>query len=267
MFKERITRNNCTTEEHQRMWNLVERATLAVELARLSYEKKISIVHKNIFSRLTSANCYVLQSPTMQEVVFTGSNALLDWVYNCLPIPVKYGKGWVHWGFALAHKSIWRKVRKELDPRKPVLFIGHSAGGALASLSCDFADVFAGAGFITFGKPNLRTKKKPHEYHSHAHLFVQLSVVNYGDGVATIPRLLFGPHPEQDILYRDRHGQTHFNCTQEFRDKDRKIGKFIKGHFIAHYVGWLNDLNEVCVWDYDLPADAANDPEDLEKSA
>lgn len=267
MFKERITRDNCTTDEHDRMWNLVDDAIRAVHKARSSYEKKVSIVHKRIFSRLTSANCYVVHGHGLQEVVFTGSNALLDWVFNCLPIPVKYGKGWVHWGFALAHKSIWSQVRRELDPKKPVVFIGHSAGGALASLSCDFVDEFAGAGFITFGKPNLRTKKKPHEYHDTSHLLIQLSVVNYGDGVATIPKLLFGPHPEQDILYRDRHGQTHFNCTKEFRDEDRKIGKFIKGHFVDHYVSWLKELNEVCVWNYDLPADAANDPEELEKSA
>lgn len=253
------------SDEHRRMWDDIEVARAAVELSVNSYGDIAEM--KRVSNRATSANCYIGERQGCQLVVYTGSNAFLDWVFNFLPIPVKYGKGWVHWGFALAHKSIWKRVRAHLDPSKPILFIGHSAGGALADLSTDFVDEFPERGYVTFGKPNLRTKKDKDEYHSMAHLFIKLSVMNCGDVVPTIPRVLFGPHPEQDTLYRDWSGVSHFNSRREFRKADRARFKYIKGHFIEYYAVWLHSLKDVKVWTHALPTEAANDPIELEKSA
>lgn len=255
------------TDLHILVRRLVTLAAVASRRAQDSY-RETPAAGKRITSHLTSAQCHVKRYPSKQEVVFTGSNALLDWIFNFLPIPVRYGKGWVHWGFALAHKSLWSRVLAELDPGKPVVFIGHSAGGALADLSCDFTDHFESSGFIAFGKPNLRRKlNHKDDYHSLDHLSIKLSVVNYGDVVATIPRVLFGPHPEQDILYRDRNSETHLNCTADYRRRDRKVGHAVKGHFMYRYVMWLERLSRVTVWATELPSAAANDPDVLEKSA
>lgn len=69
--------------------------------------------------------------------VFQGSDDLKDWVSN-----FRVGEGKEHYGFSLAFKSFQDDIRewvRRAGHSKTIYFIGHSRGGALATLAANFA--------------------------------------------------------------------------------------------------------------------------------
>jgi pimeloyl-ACP methyl ester carboxylesterase len=158
---------------------------------------------RKIESRLTSTTCFVLKREDMNIVVFRGTQQLSDWIFNLTAIPVRYAKRWVHGGFAIAHKSVWKEIRKTLDPTKKLLLCGHSLGGALAELSACKTKDFKEVHLVTFGKPNVffRLRRGRNYKTALKHLRTQLSVVAGSDVIARLPRFLYGPAFGQTMLY------------------------------------------------------------------
>lgn len=193
---------------------------------------------QRIRCKLTGATAMILNRGTYTLVVFRGSNSLVDWVFNCLPIPVRYGRGSVHWGMAAAHKSIWKAIAKRIPTYQPVYFVGHSLGGAMAELSCDFI-YRQETGYVAYGKPHLRRKGV---HPSIGHLKVKLSVVQGSDVVTTLPRFMFGPHPDQDVLYLGNDERNYWQPDEDFIEADRTLRGTLTHHFMAGYMERLASL-------------------------
>jgi pimeloyl-ACP methyl ester carboxylesterase len=67
--------------------------------------------------------------------------------------------GWCHRGFGLGAKALWADVRPRLPPARPVIYAGHSLGGAMALLLAAYhrADpsVINPCRLVTFGAPRV----------------------------------------------------------------------------------------------------------------
>ena len=79
-----------------------------------------------IENKVTSTVAYVMATPECNYVAFRGTNSLGDWIFNLSAVPAYYNRRWTHGGFALAHKSVWKRIRRLLDPKKKTVITGHS---------------------------------------------------------------------------------------------------------------------------------------------
>lgn len=108
----------------------------------------------------------VLGSRDHVLVAFRGTDGWNDWFTN-LNILYKrspLGRGYVHRGFMKATASFWpdllQHILKIRDNGQPIVFTGHSLGGALAllaALKSHFEDGLPIAGLYTFGQPPIGT--------------------------------------------------------------------------------------------------------------
>ncbi len=148
-----------------------------------------------------SAYAEFVPGADVDMLVWRGSAEWLDWVVNATAVPVRYAGGWAHGGFATAHDSLWKTVREWIRPDRPLLVTGHSLGGAMADLTTArlYREGWAApVGQVTYGKPNVWLKGcaplRPG-------LRTHLSVVSGSDLVTRLPRYLYGPAPDQHMLY------------------------------------------------------------------
>lgn len=124
-------------------------------IAKYAYHDLIRMQgYTNHFIDVNGTQCHVMISADNQIVAFRGTEKSIDDIMTDLDIRVKRDK---HNGFAEAYIRVQKEIECLLDPKKPVKFIGHSLGGALA--------IIAGAWFtgedkqvITFGAPRVYTK-------------------------------------------------------------------------------------------------------------
>lgn len=154
-----------------------------------------------------SAYCEYVRGPDVDMLVWKGSAEWADWIINAAAVPVRYAGGWCHGGFATAHDSLWKTVRGWIRPGRPLLVTGHSLGGAMADLTTarlyqrhEPPDLLwlGGVHQITYGKPNVWLKgRAPLREDLRTHL----SVVSGSDLVTRLPRYLYGPAPDQHMLY------------------------------------------------------------------
>ncbi len=66
-----------------------------------------------------------------------GSEATADWLANLNAVPVRWGPGWVHWGFVSQFEAQQADLATQLDSLtrngvNDILITGHSLGGALS---------------------------------------------------------------------------------------------------------------------------------------
>jgi len=87
-------------------------------------------------------------------IAFRGTDTLLDWLdFNVDLAPVRWEAGGkVHRGFKEAFDAVWNRLEPARRPGVPLIFTGHSLGGALATLA---ASRQAPTSTYTFGSPRV----------------------------------------------------------------------------------------------------------------
>ena len=181
---------------------------------------------------ITSATAYVIKGD-IQIVAFRGTEEVHDWLFNLTAIPYRYNKRWCHGGFVLSHKSIWKRVRRQLDPNRLTIVCGHSLGGALAELSAHCMRDFTDLHLVAFGKPNVFLKSKGPNM---GHLKTQMSFIHGSDVVSRLPRYLYGPDKNQKMIYFDCLDRTHINPDRDFLEADWSFRRAISDHCMEEYV-------------------------------
>jgi len=208
----------------------------AVRLSKEAYNDRLMMVDqfpygsKRFDAWYSSATAFLAKGEHYDALVFRGTKEKLDILIDLMAIPVKYGNTWCHSGFAFSHWSVWKDIKKNIDPDKPLLITGHSLGGGNADKTCDFmgghrADVH----MITFGKPNVHLKGQDP---CRGFLKTHLSVVSGSDLVTRLPRYLYGAHPMQDMLYLANTGVNYIDPPSEFVKDDFSKADSLSDHFI-----------------------------------
>lgn len=187
----------------------------------------------------TSAEAYLHEGEDLDFLTFKGSSEPMDWLMNLTAIPIPAGTGFTHAGFTLAHWSIWRKIRKELTPGKPLVVTGHSLGGAMAERTCALMRSHPQLHMITFGKPNLFWANTAPSMN---HLKAQISVVSGSDLVPRIPRIGYGPSKTQTMLYLANDGSHSINPSKQYLLDDWQLDGAVSDHSMNSYRERFNAL-------------------------
>ena len=187
-----------------------------------------------IENKITGATAFVIKRKTIDVIAFRGTEKKLnDILTDLTAIPVPYAGRMCHAGFVLQHASIWKEIKKHIDPKKRTMFTGHSLGGALAEMSAaKMNGKHDNINLITFGKPNtfLKGFKRPMKLDN------QISCVNGSDGVARLPRILYGPSKSQTMLYFSNTGPDYINPSKHTRIADRGgIKDRVADHSMSDY--------------------------------
>lgn len=216
--------------------------------ATQAYEEDIPSAIR-IDSKFTSTTVFVRRERGMDFVIFRGTATARDWATNLMVWPWRVNGTWVHAGFALAQRSVHKKIMKHLNSKRKTVIVGHSLGGALAfvmALRLKNKKInnkkFKCLHLITFGKPNTQVKSKKQHME---HLDTNLSVVAGSDLVTLVPKMLFGADAKY-MIYHGNDGKDYLNPTKDFRDKDRKgyIKESISDHFMnTSYGPRMENLN------------------------
>jgi len=191
---------------------------MAASWSEKAYNQKNKDAIK-IENKITGATAFVIKRKSIDVIAFRGTEKKLnDIITDLTAIPVPYAGRMCHAGFVLQHASIWKEIKKHIDPKKRTMFTGHSLGGALAEMSASKMNgKHDNINLITFGKPNTFFKgfKKPMKLDN------QISCVNGSDMVARVPRLLYGPSKSQTMLYFSNTGPDYINPSKDTRRADR----------------------------------------------
>jgi len=180
----------------------------------------------------TSTTAFVIIGEKVNYVVFRGTQQPQDWLFNLSALPYRYNRRWAHAGFVAAHKSVWKRIRRLLDPKKRTVFCGHSLGAALAELSAHCCQNFTDLSLVCFGKPNVflaRSKQRM------THLQVQISFVSGSDVVTRIPKLCYRPDQNQTMVYFDNDGRTIINPERDYVKTDFGLGDSVSDHSMDGY--------------------------------
>jgi len=191
-----------------------------------------------IENKLASSTAFFMHDEelNMDVLAHRGTQQARDWIFNFSAIPCRYGKRWVHGGFALAHASVWGRIKKLINPTKKLLITGHSLGGGMAELSAlklARESGFGNVNLVTFGKPN--TFLKRNNRYAMRHLAGHLSVISGSDIVTRIPRFLYCPDANQMSLYLGNDGNDYVNCEREFMLNDWSATDSISDHSMDLY--------------------------------
>ena len=200
------------------------------------------IAHK-FENRFTSTTFYWLEGEGVDYLVFKGSAEPRDILLDIFAFPpVYYLREWVHPGFAIAHKSVQKKIlkifKKILFNRgkesKRLVITGHSLGAAQAELTHLMA-LRAGidSTLVCFGKPRVFLKKPKERFPKGS----TLSVCSGSDIVTRVPRFCYTVgSSNQDFLYLANDGVNYLNPDLEFVEKDFSIKDAVSDHSMELYL-------------------------------
>lgn len=216
------------------MQNLLQ----AASFARLSYRDKIAATTK-YENKKTSMVAFLKRNNEEDWLVFRGTDSLKDWAYNANFLPVRVQGSWVHCGFWLAHRSLWKQIRKDLNPSKRLVIVGHSLGGALAELSVLYLKKqnFKHIDLYTFGKPNVFAKwqRKKQAQLAFSAFKQQVSVVHSSDVVARIPRLGYRAALNQTQLWLGPDGNDVVDPASDLKRKEWDLSESVADHGMDGY--------------------------------
>lgn len=185
-----------------------------------------------ISSWWTSTTAYVVIGEKVNYVVFRGTKEAQDWLFNISALPYRYNRRWAHMGFIMAHKSVWKRIRRLLDPNKRTVFCGHSLGAALAELSAHCCQDFTDLSLVCFGKPNVFLSGSKQ---CMSHLQLQVSFVSGSDLVSRIPKVCYGPDSNQTLVYFDNDERTIINPERDYVRSDFGLGDSVSDHSMDSY--------------------------------
>lgn len=170
---------------------------------------------------------YVLGSNGTLIIVFRGTDGMLDVKAD---VNIKKHPDGVHSGFytkaILCHQKIFSYTKKHLHLN--LIFIGHSYGGALASI---YAHQFKAKSYA-FGSPRVFSRK--FKYNGEL-----IRVVNACDIVSIIPSIFMGYKHVGVEYYLTRKGELVINPSWWTKIKDRfrsKLGSGYWDHYPEEYL-------------------------------
>lgn len=193
---------------------------------------------------------FIVANDDVVVVVFRGtktvSNMLTD--INALKTGFSHGEvsGQVHAGFLSAGTPVFDDIRRKLsrlqDSNQPILFTGHSLGGALATLAVARRLVPPGQvfGLYTYGSPRVgdngfaatfdgRYKQRTFRFS------------NYRDPVTRVPPELIGYRHVGRLLYFDDDGDLRHAPANPHTCGIFSAGTCAKDHGIDNYVESIGD--------------------------
>jgi hypothetical protein len=205
---------------------------MAASWSEKAYNEKNANTIK-IESKFSSTTAFIKKNKTIDVIAFRGTQQGRDVFTDAFIVPIPYAGRLCHGGFALAHRSVWKKILPHIDMKKRTLVCGHSLGGALAELSAaKLWKKHPNLNLVTFGKPNTFFKG----FKRHMKLDNQLSCVHGSDLVARVPRLCYGPSKSQTMLYFANCGVDFINPDKITRKEDRgDLEDRLTDHFMEGY--------------------------------
>ena len=208
--------------------------TKSAHLAEQAYKDEIPGA-KKFENKRTDTTCFVLKTADVDYVVWRGTESRRDWLYNLLFIPRPIRGAWIHMGFYRHQQGVWKDVRKELNPAKKTVQIGHSLGGACAEIACHLSREFNNLHLVSWGKPNTFSKFKACRMD---HLKSQYSIVNGSDIVARIPRVGYRPSTGNHLrqIWFANDGTDFVNPDTETKKADWKASDSVSDHMMDKYV-------------------------------
>lgn len=225
---------------------MLRRAAL---MAQAAYEPDDALMDAGALkfeNKRTSTVAYLLRQEHRQWLIWRGTESAKDWIFNLAIIPIRTrGGSWIHGGFYLAHRSVWKDIKKELDVDKPLVVVGHSLGGALCEATVlrlknakkeGFKKRFVRIDLVAFGKPNLffRFQRRKNAELSFTGFKTHLSVVNSSDLVARIPRFGYRPARNQTQLWFGPDDDI-INPTTSVKREHWDLSSSITDHGIKGY--------------------------------
>ena len=211
----------------------------AADMARDAYNDTIigTIKYEN---KRTSMVAFLKHDHGANEdwLIFRGTDSIKDWAFNLNFLPVRIQGSWIHCGFWLAHRSLWKDIRKDLNPAKRLVIVGHSLGAAMGECSVLMLKKqnFKHIDLITFGKPNLFAKwqRKKQAQLDFPAFKKQLSVVNSSDVVARVPRVGYRAALNQTQLWFGPKSDI-VNPPSETKRKEWDLSESITDHGMDGY--------------------------------
>lgn len=155
----------------------------------------------------------------------------------------------IHSGFITEYnesKASLTKALSEASPNKPIIFCGHSLGGALSNIAAlDFTtnkvmeNVEIG-GVITFGAPRVFSHRAANFYNRLGLGDKTIRVAQKGDPIPEIAPYTLYKHTGKKVELAGFKGQTH--SSKAYRHiasklKDHHIGQAYKGDDFEKYLG------------------------------
>jgi hypothetical protein len=199
-------------------------ATLTVELSAAAYLDRLGAQAATEALGLTGFQWFSAQSTqafTASDadhlyVAFRGTEANpIDWSRNAQFKPTASEFGRIHSGFGSGVEEVWQGVLDAIaEAGRPVVFTGHSLGGALAALAAFRADR-AGhpvAAIYTYGQPRVGHRDFSRAYSERLEDRT-FRAINHVDLVTRVPLLLQGYRHVGSRVYFDRGGAAHMGTS------------------------------------------------------
>ncbi len=153
-------------------------------LTRNSVLAKVGFKESRFFNggRTQCAIIEAVTQPPVTILVFRGTDHIQDWIANLTSFPVAWEQsGTVHYGFKEEFTEVWSDIAQYLTTvTTPIIYTGHSLGGALALLA---ASVKPPHMVYTFGAPRVGDQQFVNSLKD----IPIYRIVNNRDAVPTLP--------------------------------------------------------------------------------
>lgn len=131
--------------------------SLALHCARMIHDLYDGRREPNVVCRETDTQAFVERFEKISYVLFPGTASIQDWITDARVLKRGWFAGKVHAGFRQAYGSVAGLIQERLGRSTNIVVVGHSLGGALATLC---AHDLAGLGsppteVFTFGAPRV----------------------------------------------------------------------------------------------------------------